>query len=188
MNVIPAVRGVHRKYLCRFTNISEMCKSLSVLDVEMLLQLTGIFDQRRVQREGCWVKVSIGAWLRVLSIHVRVLWPAMMRVVDENRCLLLVLKRKCRLESTRSPRYAKPRIDPVRFLRSAPSRPGNPSSMIWKVRAGVYGSIRCRGIWPLFKSLHLPVQFGFLKLSGLKQERRIIDKVSTSYYFVERIS
>ncbi len=61
MNVIPAVRGVHRKYLCRFTNISEMCKSLSVLDVEMLLQLTGIFDQRRVQREGCWVKVSIGA-------------------------------------------------------------------------------------------------------------------------------
>jgi hypothetical protein len=65
MSVIPAVRGVHRKYLCRFTNMSEVCKYLSVSAGEALVELTGIFDQRRVQREGCRVNVSIEAYLRV---------------------------------------------------------------------------------------------------------------------------
>lgn len=65
MSVIPAVRGVHRKYLCRFMNMSEVCKYSSVSAGEALVELTGIFDQRRVQRESCRVYVSVEAYLRI---------------------------------------------------------------------------------------------------------------------------
>lgn len=91
MKVIPAVRGVHRKYLCRLTNMSEVCKYPNSFGGEKRCvgspaYLTNAGSNVRA------VRSMLALWLLegFYGLHVRVLWPAMMRDVDDNRCLLRV--------------------------------------------------------------------------------------------------
>jgi hypothetical protein len=151
MSVIPAVRGVHRKYLCRFMNMSEVCKYLSVLAGEALVELTGIFDQRRVQREGCRVYVSIETYLRVSETsHTSFVTRHDESCGRESLLASCVVERRPIWSSLMSSCQGALSLNEYHADSSAPPRLLS-RSMIWKVHAGVHCNMRCRGIPSLFK-------------------------------------
>ena len=74
----------------------------------------------------------------VFDLYIRVLWPAMMRVVDDNRCLLSYVSSRTLFDLvvfTKSGRQ-----DALSLIEFYSAALRLPRSMNWQVRAGFYGT------------------------------------------------